>query len=227
MKKRILALFLVVSLLGVCLVSCEDEKYGLLRYPPGSDDSTYLMMRDYENYKTYVNECKPLPSWFVTYEQLSFVGEFQSYEMHYSLDAYNAGYRLIDDTQVNVRVHYVHWYLVLYTYSEESLQMFQDEHATKEMDDAWLVGSSFKNIKTNESQGASLAGRYDRNGVVLTYNENGVLEEISWFYHGTEFKFSGLEDYPEDAEGTFVSRLLNPDTVDAAVAEFNLRVKGY
>ena len=77
MKKRILALLLVVLMLGVCLVSCEDEKYGLLRYPPGSDDSTYLMMRDYENYKMNINRCRvglsPMIS-FRLWESFNFVG---------------------------------------------------------------------------------------------------------------------------------------------------------
>ena len=220
MKKRILALLLVVSLLVVCLVSCNenDEVY----WYSSSPGTPYTEIKGYENYKTYVNECKPLPSWFVSYEQLSFVGEFRSYEMH-NRDAYEEGYRLIDDTQVNVRVHYVHWYLVLYTYSEADLQSFQEEHAAKDMDDAWLVGNNFKSIiKSND-----VAGRYDRNGVVLTYNEKGILESVSWMYKGTEFSFSQLENYPENATGTFVSRLLDPDTVDAAVAEFNLAVKGY
>ena len=57
--------------------------------------------------------------------------------------------------------------------------------------------------------------------------ENERISTITWVYKGTEFIFFGLEDYPENAEGTFVSRLLNPETIDAAVAEFNLRVKGY
>ena len=224
MKKRILALLLVVSLLVVCLVSCNenDEVYWGSSYPVTS----YTEIKGYENYKTYENEYKPLPSWFVSYEQLSFVGEFRSYEMH-NRDAYEEGYCLIDDTQVSVRVKYVHWYLALYTYSEADLQRHQEEHATKDMDDAWLVGSSFKSIKTNEAQDVPVAGRYDRNGVVLTYNEKGILESVSWMYKGTEFSFSQLENYPENAEDTFVSRLLNPETVDAAVAEFNLRVKGY
>ena len=218
-------MLLVVSLLGVFLVSCNenDEVY----WYSSSPGSTYTEIKGYENYKTYENEYKPLPSWFVTYEQLSFVGAFQSYEKSSSYTAFVAGYRLIDDTQVSVRVEYVHWYFALYTYSEADLQRHQEEHATKDMDDAWLVGSSFKSIKANEAQDVPVAGRYDRNGVVLTYNEKGILESISWMYKGTEFSFSQLENYPENAEGTFVSRLLNPETVDAAVAEFNLRVKGY
>ena len=62
----------------------------------------------------------------------------------------------------------------------------------------------------------------------VKFNKDGnVLKSITWMYKGTEFIFFGLEDYPENATGTFVSRLLNPETVDAAVAEFNLRVKGY
>ena len=53
------------------------------------------------------------------------------------------------------------------------------------------------------------------------------ITHVAWVYKGTEFTVYKLEDYPTDATDTFVSRLLDPDTVDAAVAEFNLRVKGY
>ena len=54
-----------------------------------------------------------------------------------------------------------------------------------------------------------------------------MLDSITWVYNGTLFEIYQLASYPENATDTFVSRLLNPDTVDAAVAEFNLCVKGY
>ena len=149
----------------------------------------------------FLEKCSPMPKWFITYDEISFLGEFVSFTFEPNLvekmsngkyekilgdgdhDAICASYQLKDSSGYEYEFAYYHWYL-----EEEPKEAYDD-------------------VRVNESYEGS--------------------KFITWMYKGTEFAFLGLEDYPEDAEGTFVSRLLNPETVDAAVAEFNLRVKGY
>lgn len=199
--KRILIAVLIVALL-ICLIAWHD----------GPDDGEYydysglrtqhpIYAYNIDDYALFLERCSPMPKWFITYDEISSLGEFVSFafepekwyywndnredlfEKQGSHDAIAARYTIEDEEGYEYVFAYYHWYL-------------DDE--PKE---------AYEGIRSNVS-------------------ENGA-KSITWMYKGTEFIFFGLEDYPENAEDTFVSRLLNPETVDAAVAEFNLRVKGY
>lgn len=194
--KRFLVLILTLLLL-TCLVACSENDSPL---DPPVVFSLYT--HTIEDYRLFLEKCSPMPKWFISYDEVSFLGEFVSFEFEPSLmgkmkngkyenffgvkgnhDAISASYNLKDATGYEYTFAYYHWYL--------------DEEPKETYDD----------VRVNESDGGS--------------------KFITWMYMGTEFIFFWLEDYPENATDTFVSRLLNPDTVDAAVAEFNLRVKGY
>ena len=189
--KRIFASILALLCLLFCFASCESSS---IEPNEVQGNRMPLYAGSLVAYHTFVNNCRPLPKWFISYETVSFLGEFVSFEFEKKKDipdigikqydnGVTAAYCFKDDSGSEFEFLYYHWYLV-------------DE--PKE---------AYDGIRSNVS-------------------ENGA-KSITWLYKGTEFVFFGLEDYPENATGTFVSRLLNPETVDAAVAEFNLAVKGY
>ena len=172
--KRILSLFIALILLGSLFACDKDNKASSPDHP-----------RTYDEYCVYLENYAPFPTWFIYYKDISFVGEFGSFEeivlkeKPFCADVVYA----LGDAFGCFKLQCIHWYL----YKEDFVP--------------------YEGVK------------YEK--------KNERVSAITWVYKGTEFAFFDLENYPENAKDTFMSRLLNPDTVDAAVAEFNLRVKGY
>ena len=182
MRRILLLLISVLLSLGFCC-SCDKEN----KLPLPNNYYAPFIVPTYDEYVAYLENYSPLPAWFVSYDDISFLGEYVSFEEiakegEEPPSCANVIYTL-QDTHGSFNLQSVHWYL----YKEDFVP--------------------YEGVK------------YEK--------ENERISAITWVYKGTEFAFFDLENYPENAEGTFVSRLLDPDTVDAAVAEFNLRVKGY
>ncbi len=180
--KRILSILFALMLLG-SLCACDKED----KLPFPNNYYAPFIVPTHDEYVAYLENYSPLPAWFVSYDDISFLGEYVSFEEiakegEEPPSCANVVYTL-QDTHGSFHLQSDHW------------NLYKEDFAVYE------------------------GVQYTKDGEKITH--------VLWVYKGTEFIFSGLEDYPENAEGTFVSRLLNPDTVDAAVAEFNLRVKGY
>lgn len=178
MKKILLLLLAALSLLSSFCACDKKEKEVDFDNPP-------VIYHSYNDYLTFLEECSPLPVWFVYYEDISFVGEYVDFQdIYYQEKSFCTK--------------------VIYTLNDAfgSFKLYCDH---------W----SFYDEDFEEYDGV----QYTKDGEKITH--------VSWVYKGTEFTVYELEDYPTDTADTFVSWLLNPETVDAAVAEFNLRVKGY
>ena len=172
--KRMLLLLIATLLLISSFFACDKDKASLPDNP-----------HTYDEYCVYLENYAPFPTWFIYYKDISFVGEFGSFEEIEMKDkpfCADVVYAL-SDAFGGFKLQCIHWYL----YKEDFVP--------------------YEGVK------------YEK--------ENERVSAITWVYKGTEFVFFDLENYPENAKDTFMSRLLNPDTVDAAVAKFNLRVKGY
>ena len=67
--KRILSLFIALVLLGSLFACDKDNKIS----PPDNP-------RTYDEYCVYLENYAPFPMWFVYYKDISFIGEFGSFE---------------------------------------------------------------------------------------------------------------------------------------------------
>ena len=73
--KRLLILLLAIMLL-ITLMSCSDDneriKLDYLTEPP-------IYAFNIEEYNLFLQRCTPMPKWFITYDEVSLLGEFVSF----------------------------------------------------------------------------------------------------------------------------------------------------
>ncbi len=237
--KRVLCLTLMLLLLFL-LVACQDEP----QYWCGTalEQMTRVELKSYEEYCAFIDVFSPVPTGFVPYECISFLGEFKGFSCnlaYMSSLVHLGGYELIDGSKTDFNLRYVHLYEYDEVLQNEYLEIFEIKNTFDEVEHKENSIQVIRPLPDTSSVMSKMATSYKRNDIVFQYKErelltsNGepyialVLFSVTWVYNGTLFEISNISSYPSMATGTFVSRLLNPDTVDAAVVEFNLRVKGY
>ena len=237
--KRVLSLTLMLSLLFL-FVGCQGEQ----EYWCGTalEQMTRVELDSYEEYCAFIDVFSPVPTGFVPYERVSFLGEFKGFSCnlaYMSSLVHLGGYELIDSSKTNFKLRYEHLYEYDEALQNECLEIFEIENTFDEVAHGENSIQVIRPLSGSSSATSKMATSYKRNDIVFQYSERElltsdgepytalVLFSVTWVYHGTLFEISNISSYPSMATGTFVSRLLNPNTVDAAVAEFNLRVKGY
>ncbi len=214
--KRIVSLMLILAVITIACLSCSKENGENI-----SDREIYLFCEEEDQYQLFLERCSPMPDWFVTYDAISFLGDFCGFVLMNDVNGNNMRYYLTTNGEDEFGFYFNHESL-----SGTPWRKYKEPN--RSFSDVLCVENNFRQIKSKSAgRESTLNGRYGFHDIVFQYNDKGLLTDIYWTYKGTLFMLFDLEYYPTDVTDTFVSRLLNPETVDVAVAEFNLRVKGY
>lgn len=161
-----------------------------------------------ESYEKTWNGNGGLPNNFVTYDEISHIGAFDSFiylSNVISGDNSRYMYTLIDENGYNVSI---------------TFKLDDDEtYATENI----LINENINDFRNLSSE---ISGSIFIDDVKYTYVK-GKLISIKNVYEDMTVTITGasvLSDYPIDGEETFMGRLLDPNEASAAISEFSSSV---
>ena len=146
---------------------------------------------------------------FLTYEDIKVLGDFHSYIDFGYPKCHKYKYGLIDKNGYRVALN-------IYPISQTE--------TAQNNSNASLSASKNQDMRTTLANIKSHA----INEIEYAYYE-GELRKIAWITNSFRFVVEGdyreaLSEYPTDRQSSFLQRLLNEETAEAAVAEFNTMV---
>lgn len=166
---------------------------------PGSNDGLtgerpLLNLETYEEYLNFIGKAE-LPAEFVTYEEISHLGEFKSFVC-------------LSEARLN------NFSSCMYTLFDESQREFllyvdigSQETIPSESTVTAVNGSNMRSLVNSTDSGSFVVS-----GIEYKYL-GGKLHTISWFKDNVRYKlFDSLGDYPESTTTTAVAKLLNLET---------------
>ena len=166
---------------------------------PGSNDvltgeRPLLTLDTYDEYLDFIGSAE-LPAEFVAYEDISYLGEFQSFiclsESRIN-DYSSCMYTLFDESQSE---------FVLY------VDIGSQEAIPSESTVTAVNGSNMRSLVNSTDSGSFVVS-----GMEYKYL-GGKLHTISWFKDNVRYTlFNSLGDYPENTTTTAVAKLLNLET---------------
>ena len=168
---------------------------------PGSNDvlageRPLLTLDTYDEYLDFIGSAE-LPAEFVEYEDISYLGEFQSFiclsEARVN-DFSSCMYTLFDESQSE---------FLLY------VDIGSQEAIPSESTVTDINGSNMRSLVNSTDSGSFIVS-----GMEYKY-VGGKLLSISWFKDNVRYTLSGdsmLGDYPENATTTAVAKLMNIET---------------
>lgn len=237
MKRWGAFLFCAVFLLMILFVGCnrnDVDKYTVpLVTNPDYFGLTFLpVLNTLDEYYDLLDNSY-IPQGYVTYDDISFIGQFHTYTMFHddpeSVHTF-VEYGLIDQAGYVVGVSIT---------MDDSERLYPRKKEFEKMDSHDNFRYAPESYPDNAYQGTDT--KYSYKDIIYTYSEQSLdggkpyLSRISWSYNDYYISikpgFRGGEDrwdgstYPEDATDTFVGRLLDPDTAQEAVDQFNAAIR--
>ena len=210
MKRMIVFILLALLLLSAC--SSET--------PPQNESSSMKVrehIEDKKAYDEYVKTESRLPDHFVTWDDVSLMGDVYiftiSYELYHGKDEITQyRYAISDGNTSDLTLDIDH--------DPETSSIFDIFDRSKREKVAKPANlESMKKIPVEQNENGYVV---NRNGLDYNYNKWGEIISICWYEGGIQFKLSGqLLRYPENPKPSFVTKLLSAVDAEAnqALAE--------
>lgn len=188
-----------------------DIKNGEVLHPDGSVEIPLLTLTDYSEYEEFI-DTHTLQEDFITYDQLSFLGEFGIF-IYFSYYYGNYGeysYTVIDENGYELFIRMQHLNI-------------NDEV----FDSPAVLDSTAHTNKTDLRNIDNTATCYTMlNNVKYTYVQ-GKLLSLEWVENNIQYTLSGngmLDNYPTDGNATVMSKLLTKSEASNAIAQIQTAI---
>ncbi len=183
--------------------------------PRIKDESSSEIEISYTNDQYAVIHTGKIKDYFVTYEDISIVGNFVgygeiAYEEHGLVRDHYLAYILQDTLFSKVELHIIHT-------KQEGLG--EEEYTLYGL--SRLAPSCVAPDSKMRTLLPEYVGGYVDVGDVRYLYTHGKLQGIKWVHAGFEFILREFENYPADCTHTFIGKLLDPTLVGDAVTLFN------